>query len=86
MFGVVEVCLSNCNWVSGFNVHTTNGKYYVIENTKKTILPGGNLLFSMSIATTLMISTQMGQSNVSASDLTKATADKHWVSKRRRSG
>lgn len=48
--------------------------------------PGGNLLLSISIATTLTINTHMGQSSMSFSDLTNATADKHWVSNRRRSG
>lgn len=48
--------------------------------------PGGSLLLSMSIATTLMMSTQIGQSSTSFSDLTNAIADRHCVSSRRRSG
>jgi hypothetical protein len=48
--------------------------------------PGGSLLFSMSMATTLMISTQMGQSMMSSSDFTKASDDRHCISSRRRSG
>lgn len=49
-------------------------------------LPGGNLDLSISIATTLIIRTQMGHSSTSGSDLTKAMALKHWHSRRRLSG
>uniref|UniRef100_A0A1A9ZUX8 Uncharacterized protein n=1 Tax=Glossina pallidipes TaxID=7398 RepID=A0A1A9ZUX8_GLOPL len=49
-------------------------------------LPGGNLLFSISMATTFTMRTHMGHSSMSVSDFTKATADRHCVSKRRRSG
>lgn len=49
-------------------------------------LPGGNLLFSISIATTFTISTHIGQSNISFSALTNATSERHWVSNRLRSG
>lgn len=40
-------------------------------------LPGGNLDLSISIATTLIIRTQMGHSSTSGSDFTKAMALKH---------
>lgn len=43
----------------------------------ETHLPGGNLLLSISIATTFTISTQIGQSKISFSDLTNATSDRH---------
>lgn len=49
-------------------------------------IPGGSLDLSISIATTLMMRIHMGQSRRSASDLTKATALRHWHSSRLRSG
>lgn len=49
-------------------------------------LPGGNLLFSISIATTFTMSTHIGQSNISISDLTNATSERHCVSNLLRSG
>lgn len=40
-------------------------------------LPGGNLLLSMSMATTLMIKIQIGQSRTSFSPLTNVKTDMH---------
>lgn len=49
-------------------------------------LPGGNLLLSMSMATMLMIMTQIGLSRSSGSFLTKAMTHTHCVSSLDRSG
>lgn len=48
--------------------------------------PGGSLDLSMSMATMLMIMTQIGQSKMSCSFLTKAMRHTHWVSSLERSG
>lgn len=53
---------------------------------KNRYLLGGNFDLSMSMATTFMINTHMGLSNMSCSFLTKLMALKHWHSKRLRSG
>lgn len=49
-------------------------------------LPGGNLDFNMSRATTLMIMTQIGQFRISFSFFTKTIVLRHWHSRRLLSG
>lgn len=60
--------------------------YNAYEQTCERYEPGGNLLFSISIATTFTMSTHIGQSNISISDFTNATSERHCVSNLRRSG
>lgn len=57
-----------------------------LHNNGKWSLPGGSLLLSMSIATTLIIIIHIGHSRISFSDFTKLITDRHCVSRRRRSG
>lgn len=64
---------------------TLCGKMYVHVYWSFYLL-GGILLFSISMATILTTSTHIGQSSTSGSALTNAMADKHWSSKRLRSG
>jgi hypothetical protein len=73
-------CESKGTFQSYAALGSTNKVYSIL------FLPGGSLDLSMSMATTLMMRIQMGQSRRSGSDLTKATALRHWHSRRRLSG
>lgn len=72
-----------CSIFSSYSITLLfNYKFSIIS----VYLLGGILLFNISMATTFITSTQIGQSNTSFSVRTNAMADKHCNSKRLRSG
>lgn len=56
------------------------------HNSTENNLLGGNFDLSISMATTFIINTHIGLSNMSGSFFTKLIALKHWHSRRLRSG